>query len=708
MLPPFAQRHHPTSMRTAVALLSLPALLALTVNGPVARPGAALPVVGANDNIAGAGRLAGGTLTVTLEARMGNWYPDQDRRTVPLLVAAFGEPGHAPTIPGPLIRVRSGTTIRVRLHNRLDTLPLIVHGLHTHPVASDDTLQVAPGATREVTFAAGAPGTYFYWASTAGEAIEDRHGEDSQLSGAFIVDPAEGAVPPDRVFVLGLYDLTDPKAPPDTPAAPFATAINGRSWPYTERINVTLGDTVRWRWINPTNDNHPMHLHGFYYRVDSRGTSIADTVYGPDQQRQVVTERMDEGTTMAMTWAPERPGQWLMHCHIHFHIAPDSTWGADYPRNRGSTAHGSGALGEHDMDDMAGLVLGINVTARADDAPPATRSARQVRLAVDQGPVAQRFQVSLEEAGGPLAPASTPGAPLVLTRGEPAAITVVNHLSEPTAMHWHGIELDSYYDGVPGWSGTAARLAPMIASGDSFVARMTPPRSGTFIYHAHNLATKQVGGGLYGALIVLEPGEVWKPEDEIIWIVGGNDLFVTGYLEINGQQHPPTLTLAAGHRYHVRLINITESNTGDVSLGDSSGTVRWRPLAKDAMPLPPAPQPVRFQPSVRTSVGETYDFELDAGPPRRLDTAGRRTLATRWHRRQSRFADSAPPCPRCSLTPDRAAIIARLRRVTPRSRTALGHAHCPEDALPRHRPAAHRDRHHHRTPSRFAGAPHRS
>ncbi len=109
-------------------------LLVLALTGMTGAPGTALPVVGANDNLASAGRLAGGTLTVTLEARMGSWYPDKDRRATALLVAAFGEPGQAPTIPGPLIRVRSGTTIRVRLVNRLDTLPLIVHGLHTHPV----------------------------------------------------------------------------------------------------------------------------------------------------------------------------------------------------------------------------------------------------------------------------------------------------------------------------------------------------------------------------------------------------------------------------------------------------------------------------------------------------------------------------------------------------------------------------------------------
>ena len=84
----------------------------------------------------------------------------------------------------------------------------------------------------------------------------------------------------------------------------------------------------------------------------------------------------------------------------------------------------------------------------------------------------------------------------------------------------------------------------------------------------------QVGYGLVGALIVLEPLEVRRAEDEIIWIVGGNDIFITGHLEINGQQAPPPLQLKARHRYRIRLINITEDNTGDVTLGDSTGTRR--------------------------------------------------------------------------------------------------------------------------------------
>ena len=175
-------------------------------------------------------------------------------------------------------------------------------------------------------------------------------------------------------------------------------------------------------------------------------------------------------------------------------------------------------------------------------------------------------------------------------------------------MHWHGIELESYYDGVPAWSGGSGVLAPLIAPGDSFLARMTPPRAGTFIYHAHYLATQQAGDGLVGPLLVVGPGEVLDPADQLIWIVGGRDIGETGRLLLNGAVRPPPRSVAVGHRYRVRLINITENNTGDVALLDGDTPVEWRLLAKDAIPVSPdrsVPGPAR----VRTSVGETWDFE---------------------------------------------------------------------------------------------------
>jgi FtsP/CotA-like multicopper oxidase with cupredoxin domain len=49
------------------------------------------------------------------------------------------------------------------------------------------------------------------------------------------------------------------------------------------------------------------------------------------------------------------------------------------------------------------------------------------------------------ESGTPTA-VPVPGPTLALTRGEPVEITLVNRLPEGTAIHWHGMELESYYD----------------------------------------------------------------------------------------------------------------------------------------------------------------------------------------------------------------------------------------------------------------------
>jgi FtsP/CotA-like multicopper oxidase with cupredoxin domain len=112
-----------------------------------------------------------------------------------------------------------------------------------------------------------------------------------------------------------------------------------------------------------------------------------------------------------------------------------------------------------------------------------------------------------------------PGPPLLLERGQPARITVVNHLREPTSIHWHGIELDSYYDGVSGWSGMGGNVLPQIEPGDSLIVHFTPPRAGTFIYHSHFSEEKQLGSGMYGPLIVLEPGQRYDPDTDRTWLL---------------------------------------------------------------------------------------------------------------------------------------------------------------------------------------------
>ena len=65
-------------------------------------------------------------------------------------------------------------------------------------------------------------------------------------------------------------------------------------------------------------------------------------------------------------------------------------------------------------------------------------------------------------------------------------------------------ELDSYYDGVHGWSGLDRRVTPMIQPVAHSSVRFTPPRAGTFIYHTHLHDERQLHVGLYGAMLVLE------------------------------------------------------------------------------------------------------------------------------------------------------------------------------------------------------------
>ncbi|HEY7767034.1 multicopper oxidase domain-containing protein, partial [Longimicrobium sp.] len=196
-----------------------------------------LPVARANDNRSPGGRATAEGLTVTLTARVGRWYPDGSRRPAALVVPAFAEGEGVPRIPGPLIRVRSGTRVRVTVRNALDGAlagsPLVVHGLHARPGAAD-TLRVEPGHSRVVSFQAGAPGTYHYWASTSDTAtIDARNGIDSQLSGAIVVDPAEGPIPTDRVFVLGRMQLPAQGEGATRQPERFVVTINGLSWPHT-------------------------------------------------------------------------------------------------------------------------------------------------------------------------------------------------------------------------------------------------------------------------------------------------------------------------------------------------------------------------------------------------------------------------------------------------------------------------------------------
>ena len=185
-------------MRIMFGLAS--ALVALGGTTDHGRTMVAVERIAVNDNRAAAGTLRNGVLTLRLEAREGEWRPDGKSGT-PIVVRAFGEQGKPLSIPGPLIRVPEGTQIHAFVTNAL-ARPLGVLGLSPRGGGGADTMQIAPGATREVRFVAGAPGTYFY-RGVASDSAERGPTMDAELLGAFVVDP-RGATRParDRVLVI--------------------------------------------------------------------------------------------------------------------------------------------------------------------------------------------------------------------------------------------------------------------------------------------------------------------------------------------------------------------------------------------------------------------------------------------------------------------------------------------------------------------------
>lgn len=589
------------------------AVVAVSVSAAFTSPSSSVPAADSthvipNNNKVAAGKLQGRVLSVRLVARETLWKPE-GAQGPEIPVYAFAEEGAAPRIPGPLLRVPAGTEIRIAVRNALPSALRIV-GLQSRPASKLDTLELAPGAKAQVKFTAGEPGTYLYSARTIADSFAFGQTEDGQLSGAIVVDSAGNKRGPgDRVFVIGLWTLRDYPLSVPIEERPEVLVINGLSWPHTERVTQTVGDTIRWRVLNATRRTHPMHLHGFYFRVDGRGTQLRDTAYAVADRRLAVTEVMRPGTSMAMVWSPHTPGNWLFHCHVVVHISGHVT-----PRQPGAPEE---VHSNHAMQGMSGLVLGINVHPKP-GAPPAPAPAaprRVLRLFVTEKPggpdqpLARAFVLQegdREPAGDSV---RLPGSTLVLTRGEPTAITVINRMHAPVNVHWHGIELDSYYDGVGGWSGAGPSVAPAIAPGDSFVVRVTPRRAGTFMYHTHLNETRQLGAGLYGALLVLEPGEARDTLTDRVFVMASSAPGGGTPPNFNGAVAPTPLELHAETRYRLRFINIAQGDLRVVRLLADTVVQRWRPIAKDGATLPETQATVRPA-RAQLAVGETADFEF--------------------------------------------------------------------------------------------------
>jgi FtsP/CotA-like multicopper oxidase with cupredoxin domain len=610
--------------RSLICLLGCVSLLipnSLRASQTGSAPPANGRLIAANDNRNPAGVAANGVVTIKLVAQLGDWQPEGPQGRT-LRVQAFREEGRPLTIPSPLIRVAAGTQVQASIRNDIAGSTLRVFGMRERPATTVDAgLEVPAGETREVRFAAGQPGTYHYWATTSGRPFGQRRNVESQLGGAFVVDPIGGR-PNDRVFVIGVWTQL-PSDQSGAPAFDLGT-INGLTWPYSEKLDYRIGDTVRWRVVNLSYIQHAMHLHGIYFKVVARGDTQVARAFTPTDQPMAVTQVVSAGETFDMEWTPERVGNWLFHCHMVTHMSP-------IPDASGHAVH-------HEGDDasagMAGLVMGIRVSGEPAATKAVTTPPRRFTVRMREEPsrygTRPGYRVDVEGIEAPrVVSGPVPGPVILLTRGEPVEAALVNEMSDPTAVHWHGIELDSYFDGVPGWGTSGGSITPPIGPGQTFTAKFTPPRAGTFIYHTHWHDEAQLAGGLYGPLIVLERGQRYDPATDHVFIMGYDGLAVPGQREplaLNGRSLPVpapapgpyTMSLRQGVANRLRLINVTPDNVAlNFMLTDGFRTVNWKPVAKDGADLP-STQTAAREARQLVSVGETYDFEIQPSAGQRL------------------------------------------------------------------------------------------
>jgi FtsP/CotA-like multicopper oxidase with cupredoxin domain len=625
-------------MLSAALLVALPLLQdAITPTPqrlPLPRPVANAPLAAINDNRVPAGRLVKGTLTVAFDIVEAAWQPEGPDDPV-VRVLALAEPGKAPQVPGPLLRAPAGTQVRLTLRNRSDTA-LTFGGFRLALPAAQDTVQLAAGATRELTFRLDSTGSFAYFGMLRGlRTWRDRDWLDSQLTGALVVDPAGTPPAParDRVWLVTewFHGYDD---------RPFESVLvfNGKAWPHTERLTMAQNDSVHWRMINMAAIEHPMHLHGFYFRVTRRGGERADTAIAPTHQPLQNVSVMARGGTMSLAFVPTTPGNWVFHCHFAMHVSDEvslrgspnthalgSEKGHESHAGPGAVPHaGPGHAAGH---DMRGLVLGIKVTPAPGYRETPVAERRTIRLLAQQRKntlpgrhTAYGFVLQRGDSAPPRDQVQIPGPVLELRRGEPVRIVVKNNLGEPTGVHWHGLEIESFPDGVPNVSGMDGRIMPPIAPGDSFVAEFTPPRSGTFPYHSHLHEPRQIGSGMYGAIVVSDAPRDTTRDHVVVAGAGGPPTLGkdgVNFLLVNGRAAPRPLRMTVGDTNRVRIVSIHAEHILRFRLADDSTVAHWRPLARDGADLPAALQGTRLA-TTELGPGETADFAFAPQRPGKM------------------------------------------------------------------------------------------
>ena len=177
------------------------------------------------------------------------------------------------TVPGPIIRVTEGDTLRVRFANGSEH-PHTIHFHGIHPANMDGVFEVVEtGETFTYEFPARPAGFHLYHCHATPLKKHIHKG----LYGAFIIDPPGGRPPAQElVMVMNGFDT-------DGDGENNFYTVNGKAFYYAKYpITVKRSETVRIYLANLTEFDliNSFHLHGDFFRYYPNGTTETVRVHG--------------------------------------------------------------------------------------------------------------------------------------------------------------------------------------------------------------------------------------------------------------------------------------------------------------------------------------------------------------------------------------------------------------------------------------------
>jgi FtsP/CotA-like multicopper oxidase with cupredoxin domain len=229
--------------------------------------------------------------------------------------------GYNGTVHGPTIEAVEGDRVRFYVTNHLPE-PTTAHW---HGILLPNGMDgvggltqhlIPPGETFKYEFVLRQHGTFMY---------HPHHDEMTQMGlgmmGLFIIHPRGIEHAPDRDFAIMLSEwkiVPGTSRPDPMEMTEFnVLTMNAAAYPATEPLVVKQGERVRIRYGNlGAMDHHPIHLHGYNFKVvEMGGSPVPDSAQYLDD-----TVLVPVGSTRAIEFVADAPGDWALHCHMTHHV----------------------------------------------------------------------------------------------------------------------------------------------------------------------------------------------------------------------------------------------------------------------------------------------------------------------------------------------------------------------------------------------------